>query len=217
MHSALSGGHKGLTGDNAAIRQGDDFLAAIVPMIMASQAYQNNGAIIIWNDESEGTNADDFNHTLMEIVISPLAKGYGYSNTLNYTHSFDLKTMQEIFQVGPLLGDAAAANTLDLSDLFLPNTIPATVPIAGDYNRDGSVDAADYVLWRNGLGTTYGQTDFDLWRSNFGQTAVSGALVADNSSMPEPTSLTLFVTGMIALGAGRRPMQLGAVVIEHEK
>ena len=40
MHTALSGGYKGLTGDNAAIKQGDDFLATVVPMIMASQAYQ---------------------------------------------------------------------------------------------------------------------------------------------------------------------------------
>jgi hypothetical protein len=128
MHTALSGGYKGLTGDNAQIKQGDDFLAAMVPKIMASQAYRNNGAIIIWNDESEGTNADDFNHTIMEIVISPLAKGYGYASSFNYTHSSDLKTMQEIFQVGPLLGDAAAAGTRDLSDLFLPNTIPTSVP-----------------------------------------------------------------------------------------
>jgi hypothetical protein len=128
MHTALSGGYKGLTGDNAQIKQGDDFLAVIVPKIMASPAYKNNGAIIIWNDESEGTNADDFNHTIMEIIISPLAKGYGYASSLNYTHSSDLKTMQEIFQVGPLLGDAAASGTLDLSDLFLPNTIPTTVP-----------------------------------------------------------------------------------------
>jgi phosphatidylinositol-3-phosphatase len=128
MHTALSGGYKGLTGDNAAIKQGDDFLAAVVPMIMASQAYKNGGAIIIWNDETEGTNADDFNHTIMEIVISPLAKGYGYASSLNYTHSSDLKTMQEIFHVGPLLGDAASRGTLDLSDMFVPNTIPATVP-----------------------------------------------------------------------------------------
>jgi phosphatidylinositol-3-phosphatase len=128
MHTALSGGYKGLTGDNAQIKQGDDFLSALVPKIMASQAYKNNGAIIIWNDESEGTNADDFNHTIMEIVISPLAKGYGYASSFNYTHSSDLKTIQEIFQVGPLLGDAAAAGTRDLSDLFLPNTIPTSVP-----------------------------------------------------------------------------------------
>jgi len=64
MHTALTGGYKGLTGDAAAIRQGDDFLAQIVPIIMASQAYQDDGAIFLWWDESEGTNRDDFSHTL---------------------------------------------------------------------------------------------------------------------------------------------------------
>src|SRR2546426_8171088 len=65
MHTALTGGYKGLTGDAAEIRQGDDFLSQIVPMIMASKAYKNHGMIIIWWDESEsdgvaGDNADDF-------------------------------------------------------------------------------------------------------------------------------------------------------------
>jgi hypothetical protein len=128
MHSTLSAGYKGLTGDDARIKQGDDFLAAIVPKIMASQAYKNNGLIVIWNDETEGTNENDFSHTMTEIIISPLAKGNGYASSFNYTHSSDLKTMQEIFQVGPLLGDAASSGTRDLSDMFVSNTIPTTVP-----------------------------------------------------------------------------------------
>jgi phosphatidylinositol-3-phosphatase len=216
MHTALSGGYKGLTGDNAAIKQGDDFLAAVVPTIMASHAYQNNGAIIIWNDESEGTNPDDFNHTIMEIVISPLAKGYGYASALNYTHSSDLKTMQEIFHVGPLLGDAASPSTLDLSDMFLPNTIPTSVWFAGDYNHDGVVDAADYTNWRDTLGSTLApgsgadgngdgvidQGDYDVWKANFGNH--SGAGAGAKSAVPEPASLWMLVVGMLAVFSCRR-------------
>ncbi len=41
---------------------------------------------------------------------------------MNYTHSSGLRTIQEIFHVGPFLGDAADA--LDLSDLFDQGTIP---------------------------------------------------------------------------------------------
>jgi hypothetical protein len=130
MHSTLTGGYKGLTGDAASIKQGDDFLSQIVPMIMASQAYQNDGAIMLWWDETVGTNANDFNHTLPFIVISPLAKGNDYSNTIDYTHSSTLRTLQEIFGVdGPFLGDAA--NATDLSDLFRAGVIPgpsASVP-----------------------------------------------------------------------------------------
>lgn len=131
MHTTLSGGYKGQTGDSANILQGDDFLRQIIPVIMASNAYKEHGAIVIWFDETEsdgvaGDNRDDFNHTLGEIVISPAAhanvNGIPYASPLNYTHSSDLRTMEELFHLKPFLGDAA--NAIDLSDLFAPNSIP---------------------------------------------------------------------------------------------
>ena len=131
MHTALAAGFMGHTGDAANIKQGDNFLSIIVPQIMASQAYKNNGAIIIWWDESEadavGDNGDDLNHTIGEIVISPLAHpnegGLPFASSVPLTHSSDLLTMQEIFQVtNPFfLGDAIHAN--DLSSLFADGAI----------------------------------------------------------------------------------------------
>src|SRR5579871_1063260 len=53
MHTSLTGGFQGLTGDAAKIKQGDNFLSIVVPQIMASRAYKDHGAIIIWFDESE--------------------------------------------------------------------------------------------------------------------------------------------------------------------
>jgi hypothetical protein len=131
QHTTLTGGYKGLTGDPAKILQGDDFLRQIIPVIMASKAYKENGVIIIWWDESEqdgvaGDNLDDFNHTIGEIVISRLARknrhGVPYASPVNLTHSSDLRTMQEIFGLRPFLGDAA--NAADLSDLFEEGAIP---------------------------------------------------------------------------------------------
>lgn len=141
MHTGLTGGYKGVTGDAAKILQGDDFLRQIVPVIMASKAYKEHGVIIIWFDESEqdgvaGDNPDDFNHTIGEIVISPEAhrnvNGVPYASPVNFTHSSDLRTMQEIFRVGPFLGDAA--NAIDLSDLFKRGAIP------GHEDRDDGDD-----------------------------------------------------------------------------
>jgi hypothetical protein len=40
--------------------------------------------------------------------------------------------------------------------------------LPGDFNEDGSVNAADYVVWRKGLGTTHTQSDYAVWRANFG-------------------------------------------------
>jgi len=131
MHTALSAGYKGLTGDPAKILQGDDFLRQIVPVIMASSAYKNHGVIIIWWDESEsdgvlGDKQDDFTHTIGEIVISDRAHanvhGLPYASPVNFTHSSDLRTLQNIFHVEPYLDDAASAT--DLSDLFQPGAVP---------------------------------------------------------------------------------------------
>ncbi len=124
--------------DQEAVAVGDNFLSQIIPAIEASQAYQNNGAIVIWFDETEGGDSSDF--TIPEIVISPLAKGNAYDSTLLYTHSSDLKTMEELFGVsapgGGFLGDANNPATNDLSDLFVPGAItpapePSTLILAG--------------------------------------------------------------------------------------
>jgi hypothetical protein len=130
QHSTLSGGftYKGVhyTGDQANIAQGDNFLSQLVPQIEASQAYQNDGAIIIWWDETEG--GDDPSRKLGEIIISPDAKENAYTNNILYTHSSDLSTMQEIFGVGPCIRDACNAN--DLSDLFVTGAVPAPEPMS---------------------------------------------------------------------------------------
>ena len=43
--------------------------------------------------------------------------------------------------------------------------------VPGDYNQNGTVDAADYAVRRNGRGTSIPKTIDDFWRSHFGQTA----------------------------------------------
>lgn len=139
-HSALNGGftYQGThyTGDQAGIAQGDNFLSIVVPEIMASQAYQNNGVIIIWWDETEG--GDDASRTIPEFVISPLAKGNAYSSSVVLSHSSDLKTMEELFglpfvnnlipasETNNFGGFNNAATANDLSDLFVPGAIPAS-------------------------------------------------------------------------------------------
>jgi len=94
------------------ILNGDLWLSREVPNILASDAYNNNGALFITWDE--GTGLSD--GPIGMIVLSPLAIGGGYHNAVYYTHSSFLRTAEEVFNVGPLLGDAANANSL--SDLF---------------------------------------------------------------------------------------------------
>lgn len=75
--------------------------------------------------------------------------------------------------------------------------------LAGDFNSDGTVDAADYTVWRDGLGNEYTQDDYDDWKANFGQTieAGNGSITA---IVPESSTLALFTIGCATIGRWRR-------------
>ena len=102
-------------------------------------------------------------------------------------------------QFPPLPPGLAWELTYNATSLLL--TIVESV-IPGDFNGDGTVDAADYVVWRKELGTTYTQNDYNTWRANFGQTAGGGAAATSRLSgraVPEPTSLALCLFGAVAV------------------
>ena len=80
------------------------------------------------------------------------------------------------------------------------NSVSLSVALAGDFNGDGAVDTADYVVWRKGLETTYMQSDYDLWRPHFGQS--TGSAVA--APVPEPNCLVLALLGIVATHVRRR-------------
>jgi hypothetical protein len=67
----------------------------------------------------------------------------------------------------------------------------SSAAVLGDYNHNGTVDAADYVVWRKGLETAYSQNDYNVWRANFGKTAGSGSGATANAAVPEPSTLLL--------------------------
>ena len=79
--------------------------------------------------------------------------------------------------------------------------LPSGLP--GDYNLDGTVDAADYVVWRKGLGTTYTQTDYDVWRAHFGQTAAGGASASATAAVPEPATMLQIILGAAIVSISR--------------
>ncbi len=89
-----------------------------------------------------------------------------------------------------------------------------SVGLPGDFNGNGMVDAADFIAWRKGLGTLYTQDDYNLWRSNFGHTAGSGAgaggfnssVIAGSArvAVPEPSGLALLILAGSLLSLHRR-------------
>jgi hypothetical protein len=98
---------------------------------------------------------------------------------------------------------------------------PVPGPI-GDYNGNGTVDAADYTVWRDTLGQNdvglaadgngdnmITPADYDIWKTHFGQSAGSGsaalsaAVVTEGYPVPEPSIAVILLMGMLAACQGR--------------
>jgi hypothetical protein len=94
------------------------------------------------------------------------------------------------------LRDAHSGSLLFVGRLNRPEIVAtSSIPtgLQGDYNGDGIVDVADYVVWRNDDGT---QAGYDTWRAHFGQTtAVNGSL--STAGVPEPASLVFCLVAAI--------------------
>ncbi len=112
---------------------------------------------------------------------------------------FTILSANSITDNGLVLG-GPAADSFDLlvgSTSVILEAISAGLP--GDYNGDGTVDTADYVLWRRNDGT---QEGYDEWRDNFGPASGSGYGVTasqNTPAVPEPSAFALLFP--VAFGA----------------
>jgi hypothetical protein len=111
-------------------------------------------------------------------------------------------------------GDGTASGDPTGEREFFFNHLAINSPVVvtpGDYNEDGKVSAADYVVWRNHDGTDFdmpnrdpalsgdiGQPDYDYWVANFGGGGGANWRVG-SASVPEPGSAAALV--MVALMA----------------
>ncbi|MEX2317937.1 MAG: dockerin type I repeat-containing protein [Pirellulales bacterium] len=86
----------------------------------------------------------------------------------------------------------------------------------GDYNFDGSVNAADYTVWRNQLGTdepaadgnfdgVVDALDYNLWKANFGAVRASFGQSAISNAVPEAGTLSLAMLAGLSCLLCRRP------------
>jgi hypothetical protein len=91
-------------------------------------------------------------------------------------------------------------------DVFGVLTGPA--PLPGDFNEDGIVDATDYIVWRKSGGT---ETNYQLWRLNFGRTNASGSGGFGSPAVPEPSGARFFAVALLLLGS-RRPTDAGFII-----
>jgi hypothetical protein len=88
---------------------------------------------------------------------------------------------------------------LGLGDVTYYLTIVAAPTLPGDFNNDGTVDLADYVVWRKG-GSAVATTpeNYEIWRTHFGRMAgnASGNM-SGQSHVPEPAAPVVVLLGVI--------------------
>lgn len=70
-------------------------------------------------------------------------------------------------------------------------------PLAGDFNLDMMVDAADYTVWRDNASGEFVESDYETWLSQFGLSR------AVRATLPEPSGL-IVACGLSTLALHRR-------------
>jgi hypothetical protein len=101
---------------------------------------------------------------------------------------------------------ALSGLTWNTSQLYTTGVISvAAAGLPGDYNNNGTVDAADYIVWRKTDGS---QAGYDLWRANFGAVSLAfgaGSIAAADTAVPEPGCAVMLLMAASFIASRRRP------------
>jgi hypothetical protein len=179
-------------------------------------------------DDPNSKEGDLFKRMLNEVVVprtDPRADDILMINSFNEWHE-DTQIEPTIVAPRTNVDDSGTQRYTEghyyegYGDLYLDILREATEPpFTGDYNRNGTVDAADYVLWRktvrrSGFGLAadgdhnlfVDTADYDLWKAQFGLTtnmasAAQSSLVLTN--LPEPGAGTIVLVGILAASVCR--------------
>lgn len=81
-------------------------------------------------------------------------------------------------------------NSATVFDQDTVNALTGGPRLDGDFNGDGTVDAIDYTVWRDGLNSAYTEADYQIWKDNFGMSLFSGQTQA-GAQVPEPSAIYL--------------------------
>ena len=147
------------------------------------------------------------------VTMTPLdnpGAAYTHSGTLSNSGAGPIDWIE--FTMFNTPTNPSQATDFYVRSLQILSATPPGVP--GDYNSDGVVDAADYVVWRNNLGTNFQlpnevsgttpgsvtQEDYTAWRSRFGNTSGAGSGIA-SGAVPEPGTLAGFLTAALSMCA----------------
>lgn len=132
-----------------------------------------------------GTLSDGLGNTVANVgaFLDLDSDGLGHVTTVLGTFTADSATQQIDFllQRGRNVGISAVILT------------EQTTELVGDYNGDGSVNAADYSVWRDGMTVGSVSVGFERWAGNYGATQATATTV------PEPAAFLIVLVGFAAV------------------
>jgi Aspartyl protease/Dockerin type I domain len=146
--------------------------------------------------------------TLNVVVPGPFAPSVGNIFTILMAGQSVIGTFDSLVLPGAYTWNV----TYNATNVLLTVT---GVVFPGDYNHNGVVDAADYTVWRDTMGSTtklaadgngngmIDSDDYTFWKNRFGMMG-AGAGRGNSGSVPEPATFTLLATAAAIFGCQRR-------------
>lgn len=141
----------------------DAWLSKNIAPILASQAFQQNGLLIITFDESIATDTTRGGGRVPTLIISPKAKA-GYNSTAVYQHQSLLRTVMRSFGMTQFIG--AAATAPEMSEFFqststlsavlnvTPQSGPAPLNVTADSSSSTGTIASRLITFGDGASST---------------------------------------------------------------
>ncbi|MEX2309519.1 MAG: S8 family serine peptidase [Pirellulales bacterium] len=167
-----------------------DFVSAT--LVWDRELFLNSGEL----EYQRGDDFADLGFENLDLHLVPAGMGIDQAVESSTSTAWNL---EHIFASVPMDGPYEIWVTLSAGDFIHVDYALAwwagtdARPEPGDFNSDGSVDAADYVVWRKNDGSLAG---YNEWRANFGSSSGSGGL----ASVPEPSGLVLMAFAVVVVG-----------------
>jgi len=185
LFNSVTGSHRIVTdGVNVAPPPGTDNLTLVHPRTAVGITLRNKLLLMTVDGRQSG-----FSEGVNLVELANLMLTYGARDALNLDGGGSTQMVMNYYD------DALAAQVVN-SPSEAERSVGASLAVFarrnGDFNGDGAVNAADYVVWRkNGL-----RLGFESWRANFGAPG-SASLNAASENVPEPSAIALAVWAIL--------------------